>query len=210
MGLTATFTHMLLWNFDDIKPGWAWATPSALKKWFKVETYKFWTNQETPEQRLERKLNDESLDPHYRLMLRNLYDECPQWWWGAVLAGSFIAGIACLYSIKSTLPWWGFIVANILTVVFMLFFGAQYGLTGFQFNVRIRSKNLQRYNYWLISLQIQPITQMLAGYMFPGKPLASQCYKCPDSTQYMLISVIDRSLLHLLYLQLSSDGASLG
>ena len=65
-----------------------------------------------------------------------------------------VTGISCLYSIKSTLPWWGFILANVLTVVFMLFFGAQYGLTGFQFN-------------------IQPICQMLAGYLFPGKPLAS-------------------------------------
>ena len=155
MGLTATFTHMLLWNFDDIRAGWSWAAPSAMKKWFKLETFKFWANQETPEQRLERKLNDESLDPHYRLMLQNLYDECPQWWWGAVLIGSFVAGIVCLYSIKSTLPWWGFILANVLTAVFMLFFGAQYGLTGFQFN-------------------IQPICQMLAGYLFPGKPLASK------------------------------------
>ena len=58
MGLTATFTHMLLWNFDDIKAGWSWASPSAMKKWFKLETYKFWANQETPEQRLERKLNE--------------------------------------------------------------------------------------------------------------------------------------------------------
>ncbi|KAJ6014378.1 OPT superfamily oligopeptide transporter [Penicillium herquei] len=175
MGLTATFTHMLLWNYDDIKPGWAWATPSALKKWFKVETYKFWANQETPEQRLERKLNDESLDPHYRLMLRNLYDECPQWWWGAVLVGSFIAGIACLYSIKSTLPWWGFILANILTVVFMLFFGAQYGLTGFQFN-------------------IQPITQMLAGYMFPGKPLANLYFTCYTYNSLQMGQVLAKDL----------------
>ncbi|KAJ5131603.1 OPT superfamily oligopeptide transporter [Penicillium atrosanguineum] len=31
MGLTATFTHMLLWNFDDIKAGWIWAAPSEIK-----------------------------------------------------------------------------------------------------------------------------------------------------------------------------------
>ncbi|KAJ5081067.1 OPT superfamily oligopeptide transporter [Penicillium angulare] len=175
MGLTATFTHMLLWNFDDIKAGWAWASPSALKKWLKPETYKFWANEETPEQRLERKLNDDSLDPHYRLMLRNLYKECPQWWWGAVLLGSFVAGIACLYSIKSTLPWWGFILANALTAVFMLFFGAQYGLTGFQFN-------------------IQPIAQMLAGYLFPGKPLANLYFTCYTYNSLQMGQVLAKDL----------------
>ncbi|PYI13003.1 OPT superfamily oligopeptide transporter [Aspergillus japonicus CBS 114.51] len=159
MGLTATLTHMLLWNFDDIKVGWAWAAPSQLKKWLKPETYKFWANQETPEARLQRRVNDDSLDPHYRLMLRNLYYDTPLWWWGAVLLGSFAVGMGCLYAMKSTLPWWGFIIANLLTLLFMLFFGAQYGLTGFQFNV-------------------QPICQMLAGYMFPGKPLANLYFTC--------------------------------
>ena len=37
---------------------------------------------------------------------------------------------------SSTLPWWGFIVAIILTALFMLVFGTQYGITGFQFNLQ--------------------------------------------------------------------------
>lgn len=41
----------------------------------------------------------------------------------------------------------------------MLFLGAQMGLTGFQFNT-------------------QPICQMLAGYMFPGRPLANFYFTC--------------------------------
>jgi hypothetical protein len=155
LALTATITHMLLWNMDDIKAGWEWAAPSKLRKWTRLETYKFWKNQDTPEELLARQLNDESLDPHYRLMLKNLYPEIPQWWWGAVFVISFVVGLGCLYAIKSTLPWWGFIVANILTLVLMLFFGAQMGLTGFQFNPEV-------------------LCQTLAGYMFPGKPLASE------------------------------------
>ncbi|PWY87384.1 OPT superfamily oligopeptide transporter [Aspergillus heteromorphus CBS 117.55] len=159
MGLTATLTHMLLWNWEDIKIGWAWAAPSELKKWLKPETYKFWANQETPEARLQRRINDDTLDPHYRLMLRNLYVDTPLWWWGAVLLGSFAVGLGCLYAMNSTLPWWGFIIGNLITLLFMLFFGAQYGLTGFQFNV-------------------QPICQMLAGYMFPRRPLANLYFTC--------------------------------
>ena len=34
MGFTATFVHMLLWNFDDIKHGWQWLSPSNLKAKF--------------------------------------------------------------------------------------------------------------------------------------------------------------------------------
>jgi hypothetical protein len=58
---------------------------------------------------------------------------------------------------KSTLPWWGFIMATIFTGVFTVFFGAQYAITGFGFN-------------------LQPIFQMLAGYMFPGRPLANMYF----------------------------------
>jgi len=60
---------------------------------------------------------------------------------------------------QSTLPWWGFLLATLFTFIFGLFFGAQYGMTGFGFN-------------------LQPICQMLAGYMFPGRPLANFYFTC--------------------------------
>ncbi|KAI4765438.1 OPT superfamily oligopeptide transporter [Aureobasidium sp. EXF-3400] len=151
---TATFVHMLLWNYEEIKAGWAWAKPSNLRKLFMLKTYKFWQNQETPEVRLARKEADPSLDPHYKLMLRNLY---PEWWWGAVVVIAWALGLGCLYGMDSTLPWWGFLMSTILTFICVLFFGAQMGITGFQFN-------------------IQPICQMLGGYMFKGRPLANMCY----------------------------------
>lgn len=68
---------MLLWNYEEIKAGWAWAKPANLRKLFLLQTYKFWQNQETPEARLARKEADPNLDPHYKLMLRNLYPETP-------------------------------------------------------------------------------------------------------------------------------------
>lgn len=63
-----------------------------------------------------------------------------------------MVGLVCLYVMKSTLPWWGCIIATLILVTFMVFFGAQYAITGFGFN-------------------LQPIFQMLAGYMMPGRPL---------------------------------------
>jgi hypothetical protein len=125
------------------------------KTFFNRHFYKFWADQETPEERLERKMNDPLLDPHYKVMLRNLYPEVPLWWWAAILIAAWITGLTCLYVMHSTLPWWGFIMATLFSLVSMLFFGAQYGITGFAFNT-------------------QPFFQMMAGYMFPGRPLASK------------------------------------
>lgn len=95
---------MFLWNYQEIKAGWAWAKPSNLRKLFMPETYKFWQNQETPEERLARKQADPTLDPHYKLMLRNLYPESPHWWWGSVVIVSWAVGLGCLYGMNSTLP----------------------------------------------------------------------------------------------------------
>ncbi|KAG9523020.1 OPT superfamily oligopeptide transporter, partial [Aureobasidium melanogenum] len=158
-GLTATFVYMLLWNWNDLKAAWTWAHPRNLSKLLDPKTYMFWRNEESPEERMQRKIDDPTLDAHYKVMLLNRYREVPLWWWAAVMVISWVVGIICLYSIKSTLPGWGYLLALILTFVFTLFFGAQSGITGFGFN-------------------IQPICQMLAGYLFPGRPLANFYFTC--------------------------------
>ncbi|THW83937.1 OPT superfamily oligopeptide transporter [Aureobasidium pullulans] len=168
----ATFVHMLMWNWDDLKVAWTWAHPRNLAKLANPHTYMFWRNTETPEERLARKVDDPTLDPHYKVMLRNKYKEVPMWCWAGVMVVSWVVGIICLYSIKSTLPWWGYLVALMFTYLFALFFGAQSGITGFGFN-------------------LQPICQMLAGYLFPGRPLANfyfTCFTYNTSTQASLLA----------------------
>jgi len=157
MGSTATLVHMFLWNWDDIKAGFAWMAPRNLRKLISPEFWKFWKAGETKEEFRDRVLADPDCDPHYKIMIRNGYEEVPNWWYGAVLVVSFVVGLATLYAINSTLPWWGYIVSNIFAAIFILFFGAQYGITGFQFNQ-------------------QPIIQMIAGYLHPGKPLANMYF----------------------------------
>ncbi|KAK7535339.1 OPT oligopeptide transporter protein-domain-containing protein [Phyllosticta citribraziliensis] len=157
MGITAALVHMALWNYDDIKYGWSFLRPSALKKVLNPSWWRFWEGGETQEEHKQRILADPSMDPHYKLMMQNGYKEVPQWWYGIVLVVTFVIGMATLYGIKSTLPWWGYIVANVFAAIFILFFGAQMGLTGFQFNQ-------------------QPVLQMLAGYLHPGRPLANMYF----------------------------------
>ena len=133
LGLTACFTHMMLWNYDDLKAAWAWAHPSEIKRMLSNPNwYKFWYKQ-TPEEEaawVEEKLNDDRCDPHYQIMMKNGYKEAPIWWWAALLVISWAVGLVCLYVMKATLPWWGFILSTLFTFVFTLFFSAQTGITG--------------------------------------------------------------------------------
>ena len=153
MGITAAFVHMFLWNYDDIKQGWSFINRRNMKTLVQPSSWMFWKEGKSHEQRRAEILEDDAIDPHYKIMVDS-YKEVPQWWFGLVLLLSFVVGLGTLYGVKSTLPWWGFILANLLAAIMILFFGAQYGITGFQFNQ-------------------QPVIQMLAGYIHPGKPLGT-------------------------------------
>lgn len=100
MGMTATIVYMFLWNRDELKAAWSWASPSELRRRFSHGGLIFWRNQESPEDRLQRKHDDPELDPHYKLMLRNKYREVPLYWWAAVLAFCWAVGLGCLYAMK--------------------------------------------------------------------------------------------------------------
>lgn len=65
----------------------------------------------------------------------------------------------------------------------MLFLGAQTGLTGFIFN-------------------IQPICQMLAGYLFPGKPLANLYFTCYTYNTFQQGVVLGRDMKLAQYVHL--------
>lgn len=164
MGCTATIVHMLLWNWADIKAAFFFLHPDSLKKLLQPSFYLFWKNGMSKEDHKKAVLANPDMDPHYKLMVQNDYDEVPNWWYANVLLISFVVGMATIYGVKSDLPWWGFIVANIFAAIFILFFGAQYGLTGFQFNQ-------------------QPIIQMIAGYLHPGKPLGKFHLLTPLATK---------------------------
>ncbi|KAK4113429.1 OPT superfamily oligopeptide transporter [Canariomyces notabilis] len=157
MGITAALVHMLLWNYDDIKDGWSFLAPHNLKRVLDPSFWRFWEARESQEDYKRRVLADPDKDPHYKLMVQNGYREVQQWWYFGVLVVAFALGMGTLYGTNSTLPWWGFILANLFAAIFILFFGAQMGITGFQFNQ-------------------QPILQMLAGYIHPGKPLANMYF----------------------------------
>lgn len=141
LAITATFTHMLIWNYDDIKSAWSFANIANMKRLANPQSWnlRFWRPSESSEKA------DYEEDPHYKLMLA--YKDAPNWWFGLVLVMSIVFGLISIFYAHSTLPWWGFLVAISLSSVCILFFAAQYAITGFAFGV-------------------QPVIQMLGGELF--------------------------------------------
>ncbi|KAG1756630.1 OPT oligopeptide transporter protein-domain-containing protein [Suillus paluster] len=151
LGLAATFTHLLLWNKDDLRAAWSWMNMDTLRSWRANFDWKFWKHsgkREVP-------INIENLDPHYREMLK--YPDAPNSWYLVTFVLSFVVGLVVIYKTNSTLPWWGFVIAVLLASVSILFFGALYAITG-------------------IGLSIQTLVQMIAGYLHNGRPMANMFF----------------------------------
>ncbi|KAF8855994.1 OPT superfamily oligopeptide transporter [Acephala macrosclerotiorum] len=116
---------------------------------------KFW--QKSPANRGMEKLDEDAsdLDPHYKMMLA--YNEVPAMWYIGILAVSMAVALFCIYNLNSTVPWWGLLLACLLSFLSTLFFGALAGLIGF--NVPITS-----------------VVQLIGGYLHPGKPVANMYF----------------------------------
>ncbi|KAJ3542748.1 hypothetical protein NMY22_g3390 [Coprinellus aureogranulatus] len=97
----------------------------------------------------------ETYDPHLAKM--KVYREVPIWWYLAMLAACFAMAMSTIYAAKSGLPWWGLIVALILSTIFLPFVITVYAITGFSPNV-------------------QNLIQMLGAAMIPGNPQANMYF----------------------------------
>ncbi|KAF8135498.1 OPT oligopeptide transporter protein-domain-containing protein [Boletus edulis] len=150
MALGATFTHLLLWNFDDLRAAWDWANPRAVKEWWTTFNWKFWKNDG-----MRNRTENKELDPHYLEMLK--YPDAPNSWYFVTFVLSFVVALVVIYKTNSTLPWWGFLIAITLATLSILFFGVLYAITGLGFI-------------------IQPFVQMIGGFLHPGKPMANMYF----------------------------------
>ncbi|KAH9176603.1 OPT oligopeptide transporter protein-domain-containing protein [Lactarius sanguifluus] len=150
IGTAATFTHLLLWNRNDLRGAWGWANKESLKRMWTEFDWRFWKADGIREVS-----PDDDLDPHYREMLK--YPDAPNSWYGAILASAFITAIVIIYKTDSILPWWGFIIACLLAVISILFFVSFFAMTG-------------------ITFIIQPFIQMIGGFLHPGKPMANMYF----------------------------------
>ncbi|KAG1862488.1 OPT oligopeptide transporter protein-domain-containing protein [Suillus subalutaceus] len=149
--LAATFTHLLLWNWDDMRSAWSWMSLSSIKKTWANFDWKFWRADGMRTQDVD----DEDIDPHYKQMLK--YPDAPNSWYFVVFLVAFVIALVVLYKTDSTLPWWGFLISLLLATVSILFFCALAAITGLMFI-------------------IQPFVQMIGGYLHRGLPVANMYF----------------------------------
>lgn len=143
LGVTAAVTHIVLFNWDTLRHAFDF---SGLVRLVKNPRSIF--QKDSGFQHTE-------TDPHYRLMLA--YKEVPSWWYLLILVASTVTAIGCIYTLDSTLPWWGFVVAVTLSFLGTLFFGSLTGIFGF-------------------TVPITSVIQLLGGYLHPGKPVANMYF----------------------------------
>ncbi|KAG0375278.1 hypothetical protein BGX24_009321 [Mortierella sp. AD032] len=102
-------------------------------------------------------LNSADEDIHVKMM--KVYPEVPQLWYAAFYV--VMVGLSCVvcevYGLQ--LPWWGLLVAVALGWVLALPIGAMFAITG-------------------TGPGLSVITELVCGFMFPGKPIANMAFKC--------------------------------
>ncbi|KAJ0045620.1 hypothetical protein Pint_03793 [Pistacia integerrima] len=104
-------------------------------------------------------VKDQFGDVHTRLM-KNNYKAVPQWWFQIVLLVTFALSIfACEgFNRQLQLPWWGIVLACGMAFFFTLPVGVIQATTNMQPGLNV-------------------ITELIIGYMYPGKPLANVAFK---------------------------------
>ncbi|ODQ82773.1 hypothetical protein BABINDRAFT_178904 [Babjeviella inositovora NRRL Y-12698] len=97
-------------------------------------------------------------DIHKRLM--NRFNEVPDWWYGLlwVISVGLSFAAVCGYPGHTQLPWWGLVVSLGITFVGFIPQGLLEGITNQHVGLNI-------------------VTELVAGYIWPGKPIANMMVK---------------------------------
>ncbi|KAK3346669.1 oligopeptide transporter 6 [Lasiosphaeria hispida] len=90
-------------------------------------------------------------DPYLKLMSRT--PRVPHWWYLSLLAASLALSLGCLYGAGIGLPWWGFILTCIVSVICTFPNGILWGVANMQVGMAF-------------------ISELMAGGLFPGDPAA--------------------------------------
>ncbi|KAH8518927.1 hypothetical protein H0E87_000687 [Populus deltoides] len=104
-------------------------------------------------------VKDEFSDVHTRIMKKN-YAVVPQWWFTVILVISLALSLLAVegFDRQLQLPWWGLLLACFIALIFTLPVGVVQATTNMQIGLNV-------------------ITELVIGYMYPGKPLANVAFK---------------------------------
>ena len=103
-----------------------------------------------------RTVSEEDEDIHMRLNRR--YPEVPDWWYLSLFALMMVLSIIVCEAWDTRLPWWGFLATQLIPFIFTLPCGMVQAITNVQIGLNV-------------------ITEFVAGYLLPGRPLANMMIK---------------------------------
>ncbi|PHH62849.1 hypothetical protein CDD81_6649 [Ophiocordyceps australis] len=103
-------------------------------------------------------------EPDVHLKLMRKYKEAPEWWFASIFIVSFAFGMIASQVWQTHLPWWAYIICILIGVIFFVPIGMVQAITNQQTGLNV-------------------ITEMIIGYMLPGRPVAMMLFK---SWGYML------------------------
>ena len=106
--------------------------------------------------RFRRSKNPVQEDVHMRQMQK--YSEVPEWWYQALFVLMFALSLGGIVGWPTFLPWWGFIITMIMPIIFIIPIGI----------IEARSS---------IEIGLNVITEFVAGYIWPGRPVANTLVK---------------------------------
>ncbi|KAK7682527.1 hypothetical protein QCA50_014327 [Cerrena zonata] len=95
-------------------------------------------------------------DIHGRLM--SVYDQVPDLWYIVIFIVAFIFGMVCIELWDSQMPVWGFLLALVIGFIFTVPIGIIQAVTNQPIGLNV-------------------ITELIAGYILPGKPIAMMMFK---------------------------------
>ena len=98
----------------------------------------------------------EEPDNHYRMMRR--YDQVPYWWYLVLLVATMVCALVSVLAWDTSLPWWAFVLAIIISFVFFVPIGMIQAITNIQLGLNV-------------------VNEFIVGYMIPGKPIAMMLFK---------------------------------
>jgi OPT family small oligopeptide transporter len=104
---------------------------------------------------VRRTIKDEK-DVHSRLM--SVYPEVPHMWYGVLFVIAFILGIGAVQGYETHLPVWAYILAIVISAVFVVPCGIIQAITNQQ-------------------VPLSGFVEVIAGYMLPGHPVAVMIFK---------------------------------
>ncbi|CAN6674941.1 oligopeptide transporter 2 [Trichomonascus vanleenenianus] len=114
-------------------------------------------------------------DAHSKMM--RAYREIPLWWYGVVFFVSFALAIVCVEIYPTETPVWGIVLAIVIAAVFLMPIGIIAATTG-------------------VFLSLNVLTELIAGYIWPGNPMASMTIKAFGvNTNLQAISFISNQKL---------------